>query len=426
MEEWTEYKALEFCYNVTDGTHDSPKPKEEGYYLITSKHLKDNGIDFASAKKISETDYLKVIQRSKVEQYDILYSMIGTIGNICQVKDEKVNFAVKNMGIFKMGGDELKSKWLYYWLKSPMSIHYVSSRLAGSTQSYLTLNSLREYPVLVPNDEDTMKRIVSILSSLDDKIEVNRCINEQLEELAGALFKSWFVDFEPFKDGEFVDSELGMIPKGWKVGTFSNVVDSTLGGDWGKENEQGNYTKEVFCIRGADIPEIKIGNRGKMPIRYILEKNFAKKSLANNDLVVEISGGSPTQSTGRVCRVTSELLEKYNNSLICTNFCRAIKPFADYSAYIYYYWQYLYDQGTMFNYENGTTGIKNLMINDILDKEPIVIPPINIVEQYKDVVETFATKIQKNGEEIEKLTTLRDTLLPKLMSGEIDVNEVEI
>ena len=77
MEEWKEYKALEFCYNVTDGTHDSPKPKEEGYYLITSKHLKDNGIDFASAKKISETDYLKVIQRSKVEQYDILYSMIG-------------------------------------------------------------------------------------------------------------------------------------------------------------------------------------------------------------------------------------------------------------------------------------------------------------------------------------------------------------
>ena len=80
----------------------------------------------------------------------------------------------------------------------------------------------------------------------------------------------------------------------------------------------------------------------------------------------------------------------------------------------------------MFNYENGTTGIKNLMINDILDKEPIVVPPINIVEQYKDVVETFATKIQKNGEEIEKLTTLRDTLLPKLMSGEIDVNEVTL
>ena len=320
---------------------------------------------------------------------------------------------------------EVDNKYLYYLLLQQNFFDYVMIGAKGTKMPRGDKQHIMNWKVTLPS-LPTQQKIANILSSLDDKIEVNRRINEQLEELAQALFKSWFVDFEPFKDGAFVESELGMIPEGWKVGTFSNIVESTLGGDWGKDNLQGNYTKEVFCIRGADIPEIKNGNRGKMPIRYILERNFAKKSLANNDLVVEISGGSPTQSTGRVCRVTSELLEKYGNSLICTNFCRAIKPFATYSAYIYYYWQYLYDQGTMFNYENGTTGIKNLMINDILDKEPIIIPPINIIEQYKGVVETFATKIQKNGEEIHHLTTLRDTLLPKLMSGEIDVSEVEV
>ena len=179
MKEWTKYTAQEFCVNVTDGTHDSPKPTEVGHYLITSKHLQNNSIDFSSAYKISEEDYLKVIKRSAVVQHDILFSMIGTIGNTVRVKDSTVDYAVKNMAIFKMGGDEIKSKWLYYWLKSFSAKEYISSRLAGSTQSYLTLDTLRNFPVFAPA-ENKMKLITSILSSIDDKIELNRQINDNL------------------------------------------------------------------------------------------------------------------------------------------------------------------------------------------------------------------------------------------------------
>ncbi len=182
-EEWKEYKACEFCESVTDGTHDSPKPKDKGFYLITSKHLKDSYIDFDSAKLISKDDYQKVIQRSKVDQYDILFSMIGTIGNTLRVTSPKIEFAVKNMGIFKFGGNELNSKWFYYWLKSTKAKEYIKSRLAGSTQGYLTLNSLREFPIFCPSDK--IKRIItSILSSLDSKIELNRRINDNLKLIA--------------------------------------------------------------------------------------------------------------------------------------------------------------------------------------------------------------------------------------------------
>ena len=433
MSEWKEYKVEDIISEISMGPFGSDVKKEVytsfGIPILNGANLqgfklKEDSFGYVSEEKANS------LKKCNAYRGDIVVTHRGTLGQIVYIpNNSKFDRYVISQSQFRFtcNNDIVRPDFLVYLFHTKEGQHKILSNASqvGVPALARATTTFRQIKVKIPS-LSVQTKITNILSSLDDKIEVNRRINEQLEELAGALFKSWFVDFEPFKDGEFVDSELGMIPKGWKVGTFSNVVDSTLGGDWGKENEQGNYTKEVFCIRGADIPEIKIGNRGKMPIRYILEKNFAKKSLANNDLVVEISGGSPTQSTGRVCRVTSELLEKYNNSLICTNFCRAIKPFADYSAYIYYYWQYLYDQGTMFNYENGTTGIKNLMINDILDKEPIVIPPINIVEQYKDVVETFATKIQKNGEEIEKLTTLRDTLLPKLMSGEIDVNEVEI
>ena len=163
-----------------------------------------------------------------------------------------------------------------------------------------------------------------------------------------------------------------------------------------------------------------------MPTRYIITKNFKSKALNNNDIVIEISGGSPTQSTGRVCRISNKLLDKYDNRIICTNFCRAIKPKEFYSLYIYYLWQNLYDKGVMFSYENGTTGIKNLNIKDILDKEPIIIPDIKSVDAFDKLASVYNTTIQQNGEESSRLASLRDTLLPKLMSGEVDVNDVKI
>ena len=110
-----------------------------------------------------------------------------------------------------------------------------------------------------------------------------------------------------------------------------------------------------------------------MPIRYILPKNYTNKKLTAGDIVVEISGGSPTQSTGRCTAISESLLNRYDSGMVCTNFCRALKPIDGYSMFIYYYWQYLYDKGIFFSYENGTTGIKNLDISGFLETELIVI-----------------------------------------------------
>ena len=273
MSEWKEVIATDFCVEVTDGTHDSPKPVSKGRYLLTSKHLQEYQLDFANAYQISQEDYEKAIARSKVDQYDVLFSMIGTIGITHRVSMAKVDFAVKNMGIFKMGGDEIKSMWLYYWLKTRKAKEYINSTLSGTTQGYITLKALRNFPIQVPN-EGLMKSITSFLSSLDDKIAVNRRICENLEAQAQALFKHWFIDFAPFLDKpsgkaerkngnfcanreqnetcfnsaevqpkitgkacKFVESELGMIPEGWRVGTLEELVDIKYGKDHKKLNE---------------------------------------------------------------------------------------------------------------------------------------------------------------------------------------------
>lgn len=422
MEEWKIIKACDYCYNVTDGTHDSPKQKEVGKHLITSKHIKENRIDFENAYKISEEDYIKIISRSKVDQWDILISMIGAYCGFCCIESStQTDYAIKNVGLFKIG-DEIKCRWLYYYLTSPQGKEQLSILRSGSSQPYIPLGALRNLDIPVPSTQ-YMESTISILKSLDDKIEINRRINENLEQQAQALFKSWFVDFEPFQDGKFVNSELGMIPEGWKVGTLSDIIKNTISGDWGKEHPQGNHIRKVFCIRGADIPDIKIGNKGNMPTRFILEKNYQSKVLIDGDMVIEISGGSPTQSTGRACRISNRLLDKYNNSIICTNFCKAIKPLSGYSSFLYYIWEMLYNQGVMFSYENGTTGIKNLDINGFIQKEQIIIPPIHIATDFEKMIKVFYDKIQSNGMESERLAQLRDTLLPKLMSGELKIND---
>ncbi len=237
-------------------------------------------------------------------------------------------------------------------------------------------------------------------------------INKNLEQQAQAIFKEWFIDNPENNE--------------WSTGTFSELIKSTLNGDWGKEAPIGNNTEKVYCIRGADIPEVKAGNKGKMPIRYILPKNFAAKQLVAGDIVVEISGGSPTQSTGRCTAITQSLLDRYDSGMVCTNFCKAMKPKEGYSLFIYYYWQYLYGKGVFFSYENGTTGIKNLDFSGFIETETILIPPVDKVIAFDDYCKSIFNQIFANGKQNEHLTVLRDTLLPKLISGELDVSDIDL
>ena len=169
---------------------------------------------------------------------------------------------------FSLDESKVNPRIMKYYTHSKPYYDWVRSFDTGGTRGNINAKTYGNMPITLPS-KTTQDRIVDILKSLDDKIEVNRRINENLEQQAQALFKSWFVDFEPFKDGEFVESELGMIPKGWRVGKYDDIIESTISGDWGKENPEGNYTHKVACIRGCDFQDIKNGLRGKTPERYI-------------------------------------------------------------------------------------------------------------------------------------------------------------
>jgi type I restriction enzyme, S subunit len=379
-------------------------------------------------RKISRWTKEVVAGGARFENGDTLLARItpclenGKTAFVDVLEQGEIGFGSTEFIVLRAKSKITDPKYVYYLSISPEFRHIAIQSMTGSSgRQRVQLDVLKNTKIKMPSIEEQV-RIANILSAFDDKIEINNQINQNLESMAQAIFRSWFVDFEPFRDGEFVESELGMIPKGWEIINVADLIDQLIGGDWGKEKPEKNYVVQVHCARGADIQEIVKGNKGKVPTRYILEKNFRKKISVVGDIIVEISGGSPTQSTGRVALVTEELLERFSSRLICTNFCRLLRPKNDlYSFYLYYYFKYLYAKEVFFQFENGTTGIKNLDISGFLKNFKIVLPPESTLTSFNSLVNSKLKMIQMNGQQSESLSTLRDTLLPKLMSGEIRV-----
>lgn len=182
---WEIHKTQDL-FDVKDGTHDSPKKAEEGHYLVTSKHITKGKIDTSSAYLISDTDFEKVNQRSKVDTFDILLTMIGTVGEVVVVYDNPVEFAIKNVGLFKTS-QRPELVWLFYWhLQSFKMKHYLEVRMAGTTQQYLTLKTLRTIPVVLPSEE-LLSKFNEVMSPLMEKISDNHKQNQTLSNLRDTL-----------------------------------------------------------------------------------------------------------------------------------------------------------------------------------------------------------------------------------------------
>lgn len=392
-------------------TGKTPPTKEASYWngnipFITPKDIQITKHVFSTERCIS-SEGLEKIRGAKLPAGAICVSCIGNIGYVgvtteTSVSNQQINSIVVN--------DDNDSEFVFYLLKN-LWIYFKNYEGQSTTLSILNKTHFSEIEVNVP-EKSVQKKIAAILSCIDNKIELNQKINDNLQQQAQTLFRKWFVD-----NPDAVE---------WQSGTFSDLIEMTISGDWGKDAPSGKNTEMVYCIRGADIPDVRTGNKGKMPTRYILPKNYTAKHLMNGDIVVEISGGSPTQSTGRAAAISSALLARYDKGMVCTNFCKALKPMAGYSMYVYHYWQHLYDMGVFFSYENGTTGIKNLDITGFLETEPITIAPLELIERFDLVCQSVYAKIYSNGLENEWLANLRDTLLPKLMSGEIDMSNIQL
>ncbi len=422
--EWREVKFVDICTKIGSGatpTGGANSYKTSGISLIRSQNVLDFSFTTDGLAFIDDIQAEK-LKGVTVEKGDILLNITGdSVARSCVVPDNVLPARVnQHVAIIRVDENIASNRFVFYYTQHIKSF-LLSLAGNGGTRNALTKAMIEQLDILLPPLPE-QKAIVKTLCTIDNAIELNDQINKSLEGMARAIFKSWFVDFEPFKEGELEESELGLIPKGWRVGTISELISETLGGDWGKDAPHGNYTEKVMCIRGADIPEIAKGKSGKPPTRYIIKKNLEKKWLSENEIIIEISGGSPSQSTGRTALITKELVSAIKDPMICTNFCRAIiLKKAEYSSYVFSLLQHLYHADIFFLYENGTTGIKNLDITNLFGQYQVVIPSEEVISEYHKLFLTLVKSIYGNGFECNKLSEIRDSLIPKLISGEVRV-----
>ena len=395
-------------------------------WLAVADFNSSNRYVSSASKKITELG-LNNSNTKMLEKGDLIISARGTVGAIAQLT-KPMAF---NQSCFGLRGkkDKLDTDYLYYWLKNYVDV--LLNKSQGSVFNTINLSTFDDIKIELPSIAD-QRKISNLLTLLDDKIEINNQINQELEAMAKILYNYWFVQFDfPDQNGKPYKSSGGKmvyhpelkreIPEGWGVTTFSSWISDNKTGDWGKETSEGNYTLEVDCIRGADINGLSGNGKTDMPTRFILEKN-KNKLLTDFDIVIEISGGSPTQSTGRIVGISENVLNRFDLPLICSNFCKAVSLKEQETFYNFVYeWKNLYDNGVLFSWEGKTSGIKNLLFDSFVTNYHIAQPPIDLMKQFFDYASSVDKKTQLLLKQNQELTQLRDWLLPMLMNGQVKV-----
>ena len=397
--EWKEVRLGDVCTRVCSGG--TPKSTNLSYYGGEIPWLNTKEIDFNriySTEKTITDSGLNNSSAKWIVPNTVTVAMYGaTAGKSCIVKvPMTTNQACCNLTI----NDEVADyEFVYYTLKNDYTT--LASLANGGAQQNLNAQIIKDYVLKMPSLAD-QRRIASILSSLDRKIELNNKINADLEEMAQAIFKNWFVDFEPFKDGKFVDSELGMIPEGWKVGTLGDITKNKSAKVKEKNDvkvlspvttgelvlSEEYFTKQVFS---SSIAKYKIVNKGDFaynPARVNIG------SLGRNEF--DFDGCvSPVY-------VVFSVLDGYENYF---DLFRKTDFFKDSVASL------------------AIGGVRQSLSYDDLSSIEVIIPSENAVEEFNNLYNQMKKTIKANKLENSRLSLLRDTLLPRLMSGELEVPE---
>ena len=404
MSEWKTISADVFCDSVRDGTHDTPKQVEKGYKLVTAKHINNGQIDLSDAYLISEQDYLKINERSKVEQWDVLMSMIGNgLGKSAVVKNTP-EYAIKNLALFKLG-NEIKAKWLHYYLSSKAGQGFIFNSLQGSGQPFISLSLLRKFPIPVPNDETIMGDVVTVLSRYDSLIENYQKQIKLLEEAAQRLYKEWFVDlrFPGYENIKIVNG----VPEGWEKRKISDVCD-TIGGGTPSTKVLSYYENgTISWVTPTDI------TKNNSLCLLSTEKKITQEGLEHSSakmLPVETILMTSRASVGYFGICDFE---------VCTNqgFISCVPFDNNFQMYLLYN---LMNRVEEIRIKAGGSTYLEISKN-VFRYFDIICPTDDLVNEFQQKAHQLLERMRMISKQIRLLTEARDRLLPKLMSGEIAV-----
>lgn len=375
-------------------------PKGEKLQEIRNNHpylriVDFDGFDFNKRNlQYVPNNVFEKIQKYTISKDDIFLSIVGTIGIVALIGDELDRASLTENAVKITVSNQVNKNYLYYFLQSQLGQEQINSLSVGSTQKKLPIKNIKKIEINLPSLA-VQKGIAHKLRILDEKIKLNRKINDNLLKQLKLSFNNLYLSLTDDK-----------------TFTLGELIFENISGDWGKAQSQGDFTNRVTIIRGADIDDLALGNSAKTPIRYIKNRALVNKHLLPNDVLVEISGGSPTQSTGRSLLVSDSVIDKFSSEVLGTNFTRIFRPSSEENSILFKsYLDFLYDKDVFFNYENGTTGIKNLDYKSVLKIQLPDIRKANNYQQYINLYKLYNNTVQSNGRQSVQLTKIRQAML---------------
>lgn len=387
----------EYCSSVRDGTHDTPKPTSDGKYLVTSKAIHDNTIDFSSCYFISQKDFDKINARSKVDKWDVLMTMIGSVGRLLLVQNEP-DYAIKNIALFKIGNED-KAKWLYFYLSNKPVQDYFEAIASGTSQHFIGLGHLRKLKIADFNKNS--KKVVSILSAYDNLIENNNKRIKNLEQMADNLYKEWFVRFR-FPGHETTPLENG-IPKGWKIAVLGDFGRIETGKTPSMEKTD-NYGDDFLFVKTPDMHNKIFVSNTDEKLSNIGHLSQSKKLLPANSIMVSCIGTAGVVAINTKPAHTNQQI----NSIIIKDH--------QLLEWLFFTCKSLKETINLF----GATGatMTNLSKGKF-EKLKVIRPNHELISSFHKLLSPIFSKINYLQTQNQNLIKQRDLLLPRLMSGKL-------
>ena len=411
MEELTTYTLEEI--SIGKGTYGIGAPaipfdKNKRTYLRITDINEDGTLN---------KDGLMSVEEEKADEYllapnDIVFARTGNSTGRTYFYEESdgifcyAGFLIK----FTLNPNKVNPRMLKYYTHSKAYYDWVHSFDTGGTRGNINAKTYGQMPVTLPSKE-RQDRIVEICKSLDDKIEVNKRINDNLEQQAQALFKSWFVDFEPFKEGKFVDSELGMIPESWRVCSAETIFKINIGKTPPRKEQQW-----FSNINNGNVKWISISDLSSNEIFIEDSKEYlTKEAISKFNIIVVPEDTILVSFKLTVGRVGISNCELTTNEAVA----RFYLPKS-------YFREYTYLSLKNYNYARlgSTSSIATAVNSKIIKNMKLLIPPVTIISEFSKRINPLFKAIRIYENEIRNLSKIRNTLLPKLMSGELKINDI--
>ncbi|MCU6603936.1 restriction endonuclease subunit S [Peribacillus frigoritolerans] len=423
-ENWNVINLEDSGITIEDGDRGSNYPKKgellkEGYSIfLSTNNLINDKIDLTDAEFITKEKH-EILRKGKLQENDIVLTTrgngVGKVGLFSKDLPYKIGRINSGLVIIRNNNLLFDTKYLYYLLKSPIMKEQYASLKSGSAQPQLPIRDIKKLRLIVPPIE-VQRKIVNIVRPIEEKMDLNKKLNSTLKEFAQAIYKHWFIDFEypnengrPYKSdgGKFVEGKLGFIPQDWNVSSIYDVADVIYGAP---------YSSKLFNETRDGLPLIRIRDlKTANPNFYTLEKHKKGTVVNPGDLLVGMDAEfKPTIWNG---------VQGYMNQRVCM-----FRPNKEY-VHKYYIYELIKPYMEYFEHAKSGTTVIHLGKSDI-DSIKIVLPHKNILAKYFYLLEPIYTQLIKNYEEKQILEKIRNTLVPKILSGEVCITvakeEVEV